>query len=642
MPPQYSFKLKKVAIGALVGLLVMSEQARALKIFGRCISGPCMLQTAETGVIDPRRYDIAFSVTGENAEALEKVLKGVSELWRGRDEPVAGDAGLIARAKGDYSRILAALYNEGYYGSLISINVNGRQAANLSPAIDLPQLSDVVVRVEPGALYTFDELSIVNRAPSATDPEDIVEPPEAVGFVAGATAKAGVVRQAGRLAASAWRQQGYPKAKVADRQVTAIHPRDALNVMLEIQRGPHAVYGPVSVRGTERMEPGFVAYMTGLLPGEEYDPDAIRRAQKRLERLGVFAVASIEEAETVTAEGTLPLEVVVQEKALRRIGVGATYSNIDGFGAETFWLHRNLFGRAERLRLDAKVGGIGGTFDYQEFDYFLGATYTTPGVLTPDTDLVREIHGEREHNETYIETSFGGSAVLKHNYRDRLKLNAGVFAEYATFEDEAFGTRDFFTTGLIGDIIHDRRDDQLEPTKGHYLALMTKPFYEWEYGNPGIRAEAEGRGYISFDGDGRGIIAGRIKFGSVIGPAVSETPPDLLFFAGGGGSVRGYGYKTIGVTRSDGAVTGGRSLLEASLEFRQKITEQWGVVAFADAGVVGEESFGGFSGDVKVGVGAGLRYYTGLGAIRLDIAVPLDPGPDDPDFGIYAGIGQAF
>ena len=121
----------------------------------------------------------------------------------------------------------------------------------------------------------------------------------------------------------------------------------------------------------------------------------------------------------------------------------------------------------------------------------------------------------------------------------------------------------------------------------------------------------------------------------------TEIPPDKLFFAGGGGSVRGYGYKSIGVPGPGGIVTGGRYLLEASLEARYKVTNDIGVVGFVDGGYVAADTFPGLD-DLRVGAGIGLRYYTGLGPLRLDAAVPLNKHAGDPDYALYVGIGQAF
>ena len=87
---------------------------------------------------------------------------------------------------------------------------------------------------------------------------------------------------------------------------------------------------------------------------------------------------------------------------------------------------------------------------------------------------------------------------------------------------------------------------------------------------------------------------------------------------------------------------GVRSYVDGSIELRAKVTDKIGVVGFADAGNAFLETYPDFSEDLKVGVGAGLRYFTSLGPIRVDVAIPLDQGRDDPDYGIYIGLGQAF
>ena len=137
------------------------------------------------------------------------------------------------------------------------------------------------------------------------------------------------------------------------------------------------------------------------------------------------------------------------------------------------------------------------------------------------------------------------------------------------------------------------------------------------------------------------MIAARIKAGALVGPSLAEIPPDKLFFAGGGGSVRGYGFKSIGVDDGTGVVTGGRYLIEGSLEARAKVTQDIGVVAFVDGGYVAADRFPELE-DLRIGAGVGVRYYTGLGPLRLDLALPLNKRATDPDYAIYVGIGQSF
>jgi translocation and assembly module TamA len=243
--------------------------------------------------------------------------------------------------------------------------------------------------------------------------------------------------------------------------------------------------------------------------------------------------------------------------------------------------------------------------------------------------------------DPYTETSIEGKLGFSHYFSPELTGDIAGDIKRARFDDD-FGTRDFLTVGLPGTLTFDSRDSMTDPTQGWYLQGGLEPFYEFDYGNAATRMTAEARTYYGFGARDRVVLAGRVKIGSLVGAPIDETPPDKLFFAGGGGSIRGYDYQSIGVRDSSGRLTGGRSLFETSAEVRAKITDTIGIVGFVDAGTVSANSFIDFSEPLKVGVGAGLRYYTGLGPIRLDVAVPLNRVPGSPDYALYVGIGQAF
>lgn len=629
-----------------VGLLALplapgwSIQANAFELFGFCLIKPCET-AAGTEFIDPHEYDVDFLLDPSTPDDVKKAILAASELWRGRSKPVAGAAGVIARAKGDYRRILASLYNSGRYAGEISIKLNGTEVSQLETGAELPQRSDLLVTVKPGAPYLLGRTLIINQAPDTFDPEDQLDPASEIGFASGELARADVVQQAADLSINAWRQQGFPKAALVSKQVVANHPNKQLNVTLELQSGPKAAYGELVVNGANNMDPDFLAYMTGLEPGQEYDPDDIKKAYRRLDRLGVLATRNIKEAEAVSRSGTLPLELVVKERALRRFGVGTSVSSSDGAAVEAYWLHRNLFGRAERLRLDAKFSGIGASDALDDHDYSLGATFTKPGVSSPDTDFTSNIYAKHENNESYEEDGFGGSAKFTHFLSDKVTLAGGGFLEVSEFKDK-FGQRNFTTSGLEGDAIYDGRDNKLDPTSGIYARFNAKPFYEFEFDNPGARIETEARTYHAFGSEARTVLAARVKVGAVFGDGVSESAPSFLFNAGGGSSVRGFDYKGIGIVDAAGRESAGKSLFETSLEIRQKIMGNFGVVAFVDAGTVGSGSWVNFDEELKVGVGLGLRYYTGLGPIRIDVAIPTKKTSGDSDFAVYAGLGQAF
>lgn len=612
--------------------------AHGFELFGIKFFEDQSEQDADAVIVDPLRYAVTFTVSDTNA--AETAARNASALIADESEPASGAAGLIARARGDYRRILGALYNEGYYGGVVSIRIAGVEAANLAPDVNLPDPVDVTIAVTTGPLFTFNDVAIVNQAPLTADPDDQVELPALRGFAAGQVARSSVILAAEQLALAAWREQGYAKAEIVGRDVVADHATRTVDARITVSPGRLAYFGPVTVTGTQAMNPDFVRQQTGLAVGQEYDPDDITRAQKRLDRLEVFRAARFEAASEIGSDGLLPYQLVVDELPGRRFGAGATYSTVDGLGLEGYHLWRNLFGQAERLRLDARVASIAWPVNTAEFDYFLGGTFTKPGFLTPDTDLVAVVSAERTIHPNYTETSAAGRLGLTHFFSDELTFEGGATFKRARFED-GFGTRDFSTVGLYAGATYDGRDSTVDPTEGIYASGMLEPFYDLRFGKAGARIVIEGRTYFGFSEDDAFILAGRIKGGALVGPDLSEIPPDKLFFAGGGGSVRGYGFKSIGVDNGSGLVTGGRYLLEGSLEARAKVTEDIGIVGFVDGGYVAADHFPGID-DLRLGVGVGARYYTGLGPLRLDLAVPLNKRAGDPDYAIYAGIGQAF
>ncbi|MGB7431800.1 MAG: autotransporter assembly complex family protein [Ahrensia sp.] len=631
-------------ISVLVALPIGTGQAAAFELFGRCIVGPCETEAERDAAsfIDPLRYNADMSINGD--DEVDKAVRAASELWRGRDDAVGGSAGLIARAQADYTRMQAALYNQGHYGGSISILLDGRQASDLQVGDTLSDTPQISIQVDAGAPYLFGQAVIDNQAPATTERGDEVEPVSSVGFAGEQLAKAGTVKRAELLAVEAWRQQGYALADVQDRQVTARHPDNRLDVSIAVEPGPLSSYGDVEVIGTEHMDPAFTARQTGLIPGQQYDPDDIERALQRIERLGVFSVRRIDNAEAVDENGQLPLTLTVEERKLRRIGVGATFSNFDGFGAETYWLHRNLFGQAERLRLDASVGGVGSAETLDELTYNLGAAFTKPGVFNPDLDFNAQLYARRDTDDDGLTETLGGAtSTLTYFFSNELTLEAGGFTETSRFQNDAAAVdKRFSVFGAIGKASFDNRDNKLDPTTGLYLSVDARPFYESEFDNEGFRVEAEARTYVSLDAEDRFILAGRIALGSVVGPPADETPDNMLFRAGGGGSVRGFGFDDIAITLPDGTSRGGQSKIELSAELRTKFGSNLGAVAFVDAASVSDGALFENADDWKVGAGVGVRYNTGLGPLRFDVGVPLNGDDDAPDFGVYAGIGQAF
>lgn len=632
--------------GAIVAAGVLSASpAGAFSLFGVHLWGD-REQSDEFEIIDPLPYTVNVEVSSDG-DALQRPLQQASSLWTDRDTPASGVGGLLSKARGDYRRLLAALYDRGYYGPYISIRAAGKEVANLTLAAQFPPEVPIVIQVAPGPRFQFGAVHIVNEPAWSEEAVNAGLTPAEVGFRTGQPAQAAVIEQASRLSIERWRQMAHAKAAETDRTVIADHRTSKLDATLVIEPGREAHYGPTKVVGTTRTDPDFIAFMAALPEGARFDPDEIQAGQDRLNRLGIFRSLRIEEAPEIGPDGSLPMIVRVEDRRPRSFGVGGTVSTIDGIGVSAYWQHRNLFGRAEQLRYYINIDGLGATYDPQDYDYAIGVSFTKPGVYTPDTNFVSGLEAAKADYDTYREESVTASAGITQLFGSKLTGSALVQVSKARYED-GFGTRDFLTFGLVTSAAYDRRDNPLDAHRGYYLDAELQPFYELEYGNTAVRGTVEGRIYHSLLEDDRLTLAGRLLLGSYLGPSTAESPPDMLFFAGGGGSVRGYEYQSIGVEsyrEVDGEtfVVGGRGLANASAELRYRFgASNWGAVGFVDSAYLTQGAALSGENDFRTGAGLGVRYFTPIGVLRLDVARALNPRPQDPSVGVYIGIGQAF
>ena len=276
--------------------------AFAFKIFGLKFFEP---GDEETEVVaDAQPYTLEFTVAGADEE-LDEAIRNASSLARDEERPPPGTAGLIARAKGDYGRILAALYADGHYGGTIR-HPGGRRSrwSSCSPTSRCPIPVAVSVAVDPGPLFHFGEIRIDGLPAEADDArrQEGAEP-QRLGPDGGMEARSGAILDTEGRLVEVWRQRGHPKAERPTREIVADHRTNTLDVTLVVAPGPAAQLGPSRSTGTERMDPQFVHWMTGIKPGEPYDPDTLKRARDRLQRLGVFSsVAIVEAARSVPTE----------------------------------------------------------------------------------------------------------------------------------------------------------------------------------------------------------------------------------------------------------------------------------------------------------------------------------------------------
>lgn len=536
---------------------------------------------------------------------------------------------LVAATQADYQRLLAVLFEAGYFSPVITIAVDGVEAANLPAVGSSTPIGSIVISVESGPQFLFRQAEVAPVAPGTEIPE---------AFRPGATAGTAPIRQAATAAVEGWRAVGNAKASIAGQQITADHPARALDAQLTVAPGPRLRYGPVFVEGAEDVRARQIQRIADLRQGQVFDPEEVRDAATRLQRTGAFDSVSIIEAEQIGPADTLPMTIQVSERLPRRFGFGAEISTDEGFSTSAFWLHRNLTGFADSLRIEGEIGGVGG--DSGGADYGLTFAYNRPATFNPETDLFLNGGIQRLDEPNFRSDRVFLTGGARRIASDEFQYSYGLGYEYSKDVD-AFGERTFSTLSIPLTATYDRRNDSLNPSDGYFVEAGLRPFLGFEDAGSGVAFDADLRGYQGFGPDRRTVIAARLQLGSVIGPGIDEVPSNTLFFSGGGGSVRGQEFQSLGVTLPSGNVVGGRSFAGLSTEVRQGITDSIGIVGFIDVGLVSPDSdFSG--GDTHSGAGLGLRYDTGIGPIRFDVGVPIS-GPGDPSgFEVYIGIGQAF
>ncbi|MGJ8603187.1 MAG: autotransporter assembly complex protein TamA [Marivita sp.] len=573
--------------------------------------------------------DLDLNITGGSAE-LRSELKDAMSLVALLDAEDATPQALIAAAQADYGRIVAALYGGGRFAPSVSIQIDEREAADISPFEAPARITTILVEVDPGPRFQFGRAEIAPLADGTVIPET---------FQSGARAGTGPIRDAVDVGVAAWRNVGHAKARLEEQQITADHPNRALDVRLGLAPGPRLRFGDVVVTGNDRVRRTRIREIAGLPQGDVFDPQEISEAERRLRQTGVFSSVAVAEAETPNADGSLDLALQVAEQKPRRFGFGAELSTQEGGKISAFWLHRNLFQGAERLRVDGEVSGIG--TDTSEMDYALTLTYGRPATFTPDTEFYLTAEIEQLNEPGFSSNQIGISSGLLHRFSDQLSASFGLGYRYIDTQD-AFGDRQFQLLTADLEATYDTRNNSLNPTGGYYLSATGTPFLGLDDTESGLRFTTDARGYVGFGAEDRFVLAGRAQIGSVWGPSLEDTVPDYLFYSGGGGTVRGQAYQSLGVTAENGEFTGGQSFAALSAELRASVRDTIGLVGFYDTGFITDES--GFAGesDWHAGAGFGLRYNTGIGPIRVDIATPVTGDEAGQAFELYIGIGQAF
>lgn len=570
-------------------------------------------------------FDLRIDVDAD--DTLASAVRSASAIATASAESVTATDEIIAAVQADYRNILGALYRAGYYGPTISIQVDGREGASLSLISLPPKVETVVVSVTSGPRFSFGDAQVSPLAAGTLLPP---------AFSRGSPALAPLVGAAKDAAIDAWRAVSHAKAALKSQSIVANHPRSELDVALSVDPGPAVTFGTLEVEGDSAVPARRIRKIAGLPEGTAFTPEYVDLAARRLQRTGTFRSVTLREADDLNADNSLDITATVVDEKDNRIGYGAEISSLEGATLSSYWIDRNLTHDADRLRIDAEIAGLGGSTG---IDYSLGASYRRPATFNPKYTALLNASVARLDEPDYRsdtgEFTFGVDVEASRSS----EVSASLGYRYSDVTD-ALGSRKFNHIIVPLNGSRDTRDNRLDPKGGTYLNAEIMPFFGVNGSASGTHIVADGRAYFTF-GETDGVtLAARAQIGSVIGAQLAQTPPDLLFFSGGGGTVRGQPYHALGVPVGTDT-TGGTSFLGLSGEVRAKVTNKIGLVGFYDLGAIGADALPASNADWHSGAGLGFRYNTGFGPIRVDVAAPVS-GDTGEGIQLYVGIGQAF
>ncbi len=483
----------------------------------------------------------------------------------------------------------------------------------------------------PGPRYTFAEAQVIPAEGANPAPLEHIQ---SLPVETGAPATADKIRAAGGAVLKSLRHAGHPFARMTDQAAVVDHATRRVRLTVTVDPGPHAMLGPVAVEGVERTKRVVVTRDAPWETGDSFNPGLLETYQTRLYRTNLFSVVRVDTADSLDENGRLPVTVTVTERKQRTIALGLRYYTDDGAGARVRWEDRNRRGLGHKLdtALDLGTRRLG-----------LGGGYRVPHFRRGDQQLVFDFDIAQEDTDAYTSQLARAEVDVERQMTERLILGLGAGLRLSQVERGDEDKESFTFLYFPGQLHFDRANARLSPTEGYRLQLEMAPYLNFTgVADSFMKAATTLSGYMPLDAEDTWVIAGRLGLGMTGGTDLERIPADLRYYAGGGGSVRGYGYQMAGPLDDNDNPIGGRSRLQSAAELRYRLNETIGLAAFLDGGTVYDSVWPDFSATMRWGAGFGLRYYTPLGPFRIDVAVPLNKRSADSSMQFYLSVGQAF
>lgn len=577
-------------------------------------------------------YDV--ELTGVSDDRVRGLMEQALTLYRQQENGVQSVAFLRRRAQSDVETAQKILRAFGWYEARVRVRVDPppENVAEDAAEGETPKaLARMIVNERRRYTLAGHRMTLVETG--AGDPPPALDA-ATLGSPVGDPATAAEILEAEKAAVAELRSAGRPYAQRLGRDAVADPETAEIEIETTIAAGSKYIFGDAVYSGGDGVERAYIDTYRTWKMGETVDPAKLKEFTDDLVATNLFDAVAADFPEEPPEGETAPVLVRLEEAPPRTISGGVRYDTEAGPAVRGGFQHRNLFGANETLTLEAILG-----LEEQS----LTGEYRVPQWLRPGQDLVYGAELRRVDDEAYEELGATLAVGVERELTDEFTIGFGLLGEVSRTET-IDTTETAKLAGLPAFVSYDSSDDTLDPSKGVRARIAATPFAGFQADTPvsfGI-IDATASTYFDLTGEKDYILALRTRLATILSSDIDVISPSRRLYSGGGGSVRGYGERYIGPLDADGEPTGGRSAFEIGAEMRVKFSDTIGAAGFVEAGSVTEDIEPSFDEGLQVAVGGGLRYYSPVGPIRLDVGVPVNPRKADDNFQIYISIGQAF
>jgi translocation and assembly module TamA len=576
---------------------------------------------------DPRPT-IRYSTTFNGAPSVAKDdLKRISILIAKRRSLPFSRSEIIFRAKKDTLRIKQALDALGFYDARVFPQIKMTSSRS----------AEVIIHITAGKRYTFAIVDFKFVKPTSRF-YDLENHPHLIKKGDPVVAKNIIETEKQLLRILA--ENGYPWAKILPRNLLLDRKNKIMIAQIMIDQGALTTFGEINVPPTPEVNTSYILNRINLRKNEPYNIKRVEEVRQKINEHGLFSTISIDPS-ALPPKGEAPAtNIVLKPIKPRTIGAGVHYSTFDNLGFKVFWAHRNLFGGGEKVGITSKRTT---TTKNVEFEF------QKPDFLAARQTWINTFFTGSEKTKAY---TFKGDILttkLEKELTSNITIGGGISYEIERVIEENLSTPyRYFGFPLFAQ--YGNTNSSLNPTQGGETFFQITPF-TGQFGSkkymfiPVLRQtihlplDIKHHHILAFWGQGK-LIRGQVER--------QDIPAHRRLYAGGGGSVRGYQHQFIGPLSQTQRPLGGRSSLEVGSEIRFRINEDLGAVIFLEGATVSEKNSINLKEKKLWGYGVGVRYFTTLGPLRFDVALPMKRRANslgqkiDKPFQFYISIGQAF